>query len=359
MQNRHFSKCKNLLLLYILSERSCVRSTTRIKTENNSTHLSPRNVSPTSVLLRSVTCIITLLFFDPCKTTHCTCKACQFQVKMLQRSSFKKLGPTFPKCLNIILSESQEMLMTAEKSQKAFVRNCCIQQEDLLTQEGRMESLRPIGATKWDSRFSLAAVLLLGIYIRRLKILPNRVSPAHASSSTMIVLISMTLHSFSPSATFQQPSELSPIGIRMSFVVSLTCALGRTVHVITACRTALSVLRLFGNTHLKFRALPAVLLFMWLTVSPPFVNKCVKLWFEDKPVENREGSILKSQSVLGQVELLVALCCVFVSLSSLLQSILAKTQFLSVLLNVQLVTCLQISRVPTKYILVIKISRLI
>lgn len=193
----------------------------------------------------------------------------------------------------------------------------------------------------------------------RIKISPNRVVPAHGSNSTMVMLFTVTLRCFSPAVTIHQPSEWSRVAVGVSFALCLSCALGRTVHVFITFRAAHTVMKLFCPTQQQFRALPVTVLFIWLTFSPPLSNKSIKHWFEDVLVEGGVGSTLRSWAVFGQIELLATLFCVFVSLPSLLHSILTKLNFLSVLLHVQLVTCLENSRVPTKYVMVIKISSLI
>lgn len=216
--------------------------------------------------------------------------------------------------------------------------------------------MRPTDTSRWAARFFLAAVLLLGIYMTKVKISPNRLSPAHSSNSTMVMLFTMTLQCF---PSIQHSSEWSQIAVGVSFVVCLTCALGRTVHVIIACRAAHTVMKLFCTTQQQFRSLPVTVLFIWMTFSPPFPNKNVKNWFEDILADDTVESTLRSWPVLGQIQLLANLYCAFVSLPRLLQFILTKLIFFNGPLNVQLITFLQNSRVPAKYVLVIKISRLI
>lgn len=223
----------------------------------------------------------------------------------------------------------------------------------------RVGSVRPTDTSRWVARFFLAAVLLLGFYKTRIKISPNRVTPAHGSRSTMVMFFTMTLHCFSPSVTIHQPTDVrewSRIAVGISFGVCFSCALGRTVHVLIACRAAHTVIKLFCTTQQRFRVLHVTALFIWLIFSPPFPNKNVKRWFEDMLVEESVGSTLRLWTVLGQVQLLATFYCVIVSLSSLLQSILTKLNFLSVL---NVVPSLQNPRIPTKYVLVIKINRLI
>lgn len=223
--------------------------------------------------------------------------------------------------------------------------------------------MRPTYTSRWVARFFLATALLLGIYMTRIKIPPNRVSPAHGSNSTMGMLFTVTLHCLSPSVTIHQPSEWSRIPVGMSFDVCLSLSLGRTVHMLIFFRAVYTVMNLFCTTQQQYRALPVTVLFIWLTFSPPLecrtYLKNVKHWFEDILVEGRVGLTLRSCAALRQIELLATLYSVFTSLTTLLGSTLTKLSFLSVLLNVQLVTCLQNSRVSTKYVLVIKINRLI
>lgn len=227
---------------------------------------------------------------------------------------------------------------------------------NLLFIPGGVENVQPVDTSRWVARCFLAAVLLHGIYMMRVKTSPNRVGPAHGSNSSIVVLFTMTWHCFSPSRSIHQPSEWSQIAVGMTFVFSLSCALGRSVHVLIACRTALSVMKLFCSTQLHCRAFHVTVLFIWLTLNPLFTNKNTRHWFEDILVVETMGLTPKSWAVLRQIELL-ATFFLFVSLPSMLQSILTKLNVLSVLLNVQLITCLQNSRVPTKYVLLIKINR--
>lgn len=192
----------------------------------------------------------------------------------------------------------------------------------------------------------------------RIKISPNRVSSAHGSNSMMAMFFTMTLQCFSASVTLHQPSVWSPVAVRISCVLFLSCGLGRTVHVLIVCRAAKTVMHLLCPTHQHFRALPVTVLFIWLTFSSPFPSKTRKHFFEETLVEGGVGS-RGYWALSGKIELLATLLCVFVSLSSLLQSILTKLNVLSVLLHVQLVSCLQNSRGPTKYVLVININRVI
>lgn len=206
----------------------------------------------------------------------------------------------------------------------------------------------------WAGGIFLVAVLLLGTYMTRRKISSHSVSAARDTNSTMGMLFNLTLRCFSPSLTLYRPSESSHIAGGISFMVYLTCALGRTVHVSLACRAAHTVMTLVYLTQ-KCRALPFTALFLWLTYSPSSPNKNVKHWFEDILVEGGVGATLRSWALFEQIELVATLYCLLCSLSALIQSILS---FFTLLLHMHMVTSLQNSTVPTKYVLIIRINRL-
>ncbi|XP_051254264.1 uncharacterized protein LOC127362519 [Dicentrarchus labrax] len=351
-------------LVYFLSRTGRLLLIIEIKTDNH------RSIRPSAVLrsMDQSSHIITHVLVDHWKTVDCICicKAFHLEMKILQGFLCRNFAPAFPEFI-FNLSESKVRPMSSEESNRAFVRIYYVQmpskfylphcpKEAFLTQTGRMKSVQPMDTSRWVARFFLAAALLLGIYMTRIKISPNRVHPAHGSNSTMVMLFTMTLRCFS---SIHEPTELSRIAVGISFVICLSYTLESTVHVLIACRAAHTVMKLFCTTQQQFRALPVTVLFIWLTFNPPFPNNNVKHWFDVILANDTVGSTLRYWAVLGKIELLATLFCVFISLPSLLQSILMKLNFLNVLLNLQLITCLHNSRVPTKYVLIIKISRLI
>ncbi|XP_023287283.1 uncharacterized protein LOC111673679 [Seriola lalandi dorsalis] len=354
-QNKSVCKCKiQQLLVHFCFRTSCRPNllTTHMKTGYHSTYLNYRSICPSSVLLKyAAHCSHVIVLVDHWETMDCICicKIHNLKVELLRGVLYREVDPAFPESLIFILSESQmpSKYYAKQRPREAFP-----------TQAGGVESVQP-DTRRWAGRFFLAAVLLLGIYMTRIKISQHNVRPAHDSNSTMVMLFTLTLQCFSPLLTVHQTSDWSNIAVGISCVVYLSCALGRTVHVLLACRAAHTVMKVFHPTYQQFRALPFTVLFLWLTFSPPLPNKNMEHWFEDILVEGSVGSSLRSWAVLGQIDLLAALYFLFVSLPALLQSILTKVNVLSVLLHVQMVTSLQNSRVPTKYVLVIKINRLI
>ncbi|XP_047450865.1 uncharacterized protein LOC125013943 isoform X2 [Mugil cephalus] len=210
------------------------------------------------------------------------------------------------------------------------------------TSAGCVGVVQPADSDRWVGRFCLAAVLLLSVYTRLTR---------RDSDSSTGMLFTLTLRSFSPSVTVYRQSERSIIA------VCLSCALRRTVHVLIACRAAHTVMKRFRPRQQHFRILPVTVLFLWLTFCSPLGLESVKNVSRDGLVEYVEST--QRACVLAQTEVLAALCSMLVLLTTLLQSVLTKLNVLSVLFHVQLVTCLQDSVVPRKYILIVKISRFI
>nr|XP_043888603.1 uncharacterized protein LOC122773764 isoform X1 [Solea senegalensis] len=224
--------------------------------------------------------------------------------------------------------------------------------ETFLTQAGNVNSGWPYASTwKVDAGF-LATVLLFGTYMKRMILSANSVPPGSDSNSTMMMLLIMTLHRFSPSVIIQQLCEWPYITVVISCALCLSYVLIRTANVSLACKVAWKMMKVLCLLQQRLWTLSFTVMFVWFTCSLLFLNKNMKLWIEDKDV----GSTLRYRALL---ELLVTLYCMFILLPSLLQFILMKLNFLSVHLHVQLVTCLQNSRVPTKYVLVMKIHRFI
>lgn len=172
------------------------------------------------------------------------------------------------------------------------------------------------------------------------------------------MFFTMKCHYFSLSVSALGHSEWARIDVRISFAASLSCALGKSVHVLIVCRAIGVVLKLYCSTNQRVRLLSVTLVFIWLVLKPLFYNKNVKLQSEGlllgpDTLESSGGS----WTFLGQMEPMAILCYASVSVLRLLRSPLTKLNVLNVHLNVQLLTCLRTTQAHT--ILFIKFIMLI
>lgn len=194
----------------------------------------------------------------------------------------------------------------------------------------------------------LGATLLLNICTMAL-IIPSKVIPICMSKLTVVMLFTLIMHCFLPSITIHRLSE-------RSLIASLFWALGRTVHVAVAGRVVMSIMKICHLTQQQTRTLSVPLFLFSMIYNVFFVNKSRKHWSQHIDLEERMGSTLR---YLEQMELLALFYWVLVSFPPLLQTIQAKMNRLSVLFHLQLVTCLQNSRLAKKYELVVEVSGMI
>ncbi|XP_038829970.1 uncharacterized protein LOC120028802 [Salvelinus namaycush] len=183
----------------------------------------------------------------------------------------------------------------------------------------------------------LTALFWLMIYTSR----SHRDTPILRANSKLsfLLLITQTLCSLSPLTAIGRPSDWSCMlrhtAFGITFVLCISCVLGKTIVVLMAVRATLpasNVMKWFGPPQqrlsvLAFTLIQVLICVLWLTVSPPFTY----------------------------IGLLAFLCFVLVSLVNKLPSMQAKFILLTVLIHVQLAAWLQTSRAPTRYKLIIEI----
>lgn len=225
---------------------------------------------------------------------------------------------------------------------------------------GRLDNLRPTDNNTQVAGSFLAAVLLLGLYLTGGKASPNGFPRAHGNNFSGVMFITIKWHYFSLSVSALGHSEWAHLAVRISFSTSLSCALGKSVHVSVVCRAAGVVLKLYCSTHQRIRLLSITLVFIWLFLKPLFYNKNFKLGPEGlllgfDTLEPSGGS----WTVLGQMEPLAIFCYASVSVLRSLWSPLNKLNVFNVNLNVQLLTCVRTTQAATMLFLFIKFIMLI
>ncbi|XP_072550840.1 extracellular calcium-sensing receptor-like [Salminus brasiliensis] len=189
---------------------------------------------------------------------------------------------------------------------------------------------KPVEFLSWDDTLSiiLTAFSLTGAFVAvsvAAIFYKHRTSPivrANNSELSFLLLFSLTL-CFLCSLTFiGQPSDWSCMlrhtAFGITFVLCISCVLGKTIVVLMAFRATLpgsNVMKWFGPPQqrlsvLAFTLVQVLICVLWLTISPPFPFKNFKHYKERIILECRLGSVIGFWAVLGYIGFLALLCFV-------------------------------------------------
>ncbi|XP_037396075.1 extracellular calcium-sensing receptor-like [Pygocentrus nattereri] len=208
---------------------------------------------------------------------------------------------------------------------------------------------KPVEFLSWDDTLSiiLTAFSITGAFIAvcvTAVFYKHRTSPivrANNSELSFLLLFSLTL-CFLCSLTFigrptQWSCMLRHTAFGITFVLCISCVLGKTIVVLMAFRATLpgsDVMKWFGPPQqrlsvLAFTFIQGLICVLWLTISPPLPFKNLQQYKERIILECGLGSAVGFWAVLGYIGFLALLCFILAFLARKLPDNFNEAKFIT------------------------------